>query len=93
MAIQSYREEKKREEKAVDVVVAATIYPSIFFFSFILGVFSCRIILRNQKKNRCSNTFCPHFLFFLYALANLKFADTRQYLKNKKKGKHQLQSR
>ncbi len=50
-----------------------------FFFSLSLSliscVFSCRIILRNQKKNRCTNTFCLLSFFFHDALANLKSTD------------------
>jgi hypothetical protein len=93
MAIHSYRE--KKEEKAVDVVVATTIYPYIFFFFLLFLVFSCRIITRNQKKNRCTNTFRPLFSLRIgqsedYS-CSLIFEEHRE--RKKKEGKHQLQNR
>ncbi len=71
MAIHSYRE--KKEEKAVDVVVAATIYPYIFFFSLI-SYFFLPYYYTKPKKELLYEHILPSF-FFLCALANLKSTD------------------
>jgi len=93
VAIHSYRE---KEEKAVDVVVATTIYPYIFFFSLISCFFSCHIIIRNQKKNRCTNTFCsPLFSLRIGQSEVYRCSLVPEEHKERKKmeGKHQLQNR
>ena len=57
-------------------------------------VFSCRIILRNPKKETMyEHTLCPSsVLFSCFTLANVKSIEVSKYLSRAKEGKHQLQN-
>jgi hypothetical protein len=63
VAIHSYRE---KEEKAVDVVVATTIYPYIFFFSLI----SCFFFLPYYYTKPKKEPLYEHILFSSFFFAH-----------------------
>ena len=77
------REGKKRKRPSMllspqlSTLTFSSFFSSLSLSLLLLVFFACRIILRNQKKNRCTNTFCPLFSSFSTLFASVTSTDAR----------------